>query len=108
MMKPPAVQTTGPKRSPALPEMPTVAETVPGYETGLWYAFVGPAGIPQDIVQRLNGEIVAALKSPEVRDRLTNLGVEPQPGTPEALGHIMVSDVKRWAVVIQKAGVEPQ
>ena len=100
--------TTGPKRSPALPEMPTVAETVPGYETGLWYAFVGPAGIPQDIVQRLNAEIVAALKSPEVRDRLTNLGVEPQPGTPEALGRIMVSDVKRWAVVIEKAGVEPQ
>jgi tripartite-type tricarboxylate transporter receptor subunit TctC len=100
--------TTGPKRSPALPELPVVAETVPGYETGLWYAFVGPAGIPQDIVQRLNAEIVAALKSPEVRDKLTNLGVEPQPGTPEALGRVMVSDVKRWATVIQKAGVEQQ
>jgi tripartite-type tricarboxylate transporter receptor subunit TctC len=81
---------------------------VPGYEAGLWYAFVGPAGIPQDIVQRLNTEIVAALESPGVRDKLTNLGVEPQPGTAEALGRLMVTDVKRWAAVIQKAGVEQQ
>jgi tripartite-type tricarboxylate transporter receptor subunit TctC len=103
-----ALASTGAKRSPALPDVPTVAETVPGYEAGLWYAFVGPAGIPQDIVQRLNAEIVAALKSADVRDKLTNLGVEPQPGPAEALGRVMVTDVKRWAAVIQKAGVEQQ
>lgn len=100
--------TTGAKRSPAMPELPTVAETLPGYEAGLWYAFVGPAGIPQDIVQRLNTEIVAALKSADVREKLTSLGVEPQPGTAEALGRIIVGDVKRWATVIQKAGIEAQ
>jgi tripartite-type tricarboxylate transporter receptor subunit TctC len=100
--------TTGAKRSPAMPELPSVAETVPGYEAGLWYAFVGPAGIPQDIVQRLNTEIVAALKSADVREKLTSLGVEPQPGTAEALGRVIVSDVKRWATVIQKAGIEAQ
>jgi tripartite-type tricarboxylate transporter receptor subunit TctC len=103
-----ALATTGAKRSAVLPEVPAVAETLPGYETGLWYAFVGPAGIPRDIVQRLNAEIVAALQSSDVREKLTNLGLEPQPGTPEALGRIMVSDLKRWAGVIQKAGVEPQ
>jgi tripartite-type tricarboxylate transporter receptor subunit TctC len=103
-----ALASTGAKRPPALPDLPTVAETVPGYETGLWYAFVGPAGIPQDIVQRLNAEIVAALKSPDVSEKLTNLGLEPRPDTPEALGRLMVTDVKRWAMVIQKAGVEQQ
>ena len=103
-----ALASTGAKRSPALPDLATVAETMPGYEAGLWYAFVGPAGIPQEIVQRLNTEIVAALKSPDVREKLTNLGVEPQPGTPEALGRVMVTDVKRWAAVIQRTGIEPQ
>jgi tripartite-type tricarboxylate transporter receptor subunit TctC len=103
-----ALATTGAKRPPALPDLPTVAETMPGYEAGLWYALVGPAGMSQEIVQRLNGEIVAALKSPEVHEKLMNLGVEPQPGTAEALGRTMITDVKRWAAVIQKAGVEQQ
>ncbi|MGZ9005878.1 MAG: Bug family tripartite tricarboxylate transporter substrate binding protein, partial [Burkholderiales bacterium] len=103
-----ALALTGAQRSPALPGLPTVAETVPGYEAGLWYAFVGPAGLPQDVVQRLNAGIVAALRSADVREKLTNLGLDPQPSTPEELGRLMVSDIKRWADVIRRAGVEPQ
>jgi len=103
-----ALATTGARRSPAFPNLPTVAETVPGYEAGLWYAFAGPAGIPQDIVQRLNNEIVAALKSPDIREKLSNVGLEPQPSTPDGLARTVVSDVKRWAKVIERAGVEPQ
>ena len=104
-----ALASTGAKRSPALPDLPTVAESgAPGFEADLWYAFVGPAGIPQDIVQRLNAQIVAALKAPDVRERLAANGVDPQPGTPEALGKLMVSDVKRWATVIARTGVQPQ
>ena len=104
-----AIASTGAKRSSSLPELATVAEAgVPGYETGLWYAFVGPAGIPQEIVQRLNALIVAALNAPDVRERLTNVGVDPQSSTPEELGRLMVSDVKRWAGVIARTGVQPQ
>ena len=104
-----ALATTGAARSPALPHLPTVKEAgVPEFELSLWYAFIGPAGIPQDIVRRLNSEIVAALKAPDVRERLMNTGVDPQPSTPEELGRLMASDVKRWATVIEKAGIERQ
>jgi tripartite-type tricarboxylate transporter receptor subunit TctC len=104
-----ALGTTGATRSPALPEMPTVAEAgVPGYEASLWYAFVGPAGIAQDIVQRLNTGIGAALKTPDVRERLTAVGVDPRSSTPEELARLMAADVKRWAVVVERTGVQPQ
>lgn len=101
-----ALATTGAKRSPALPDLPTVAEAgVPGYEAGLWYGYVGPARIPADIVRRLNSEIVAVLKSPEVRDRLASQGVDPSPSTPEEFGQLMVTDLERWAKVVQRAGI---
>ena len=104
-----ALASTGAKRASTLPNLPTVVESgVPGFETGLWYAFVGPAGIPSDIVQRLNAQITAAINAPEVRGRLTASGVDPQPTTPEELGHLMASEVKRWAGVIKRAGVQPQ
>ena len=104
-----ALATTGAARSPTLAELPTIAESgVPGYETGLWYAFVGPAGIPQEIVQRLHTQIAAAVNAPDVRDRLTASGVEPRSTTPDELTRIMIADVKRWATVIQRTGVQPQ
>jgi tripartite-type tricarboxylate transporter receptor subunit TctC len=101
-----ALATTGAKRSSALPELPTVAEAgVPGYEASLWYGFVGPARIPNDIVRRINSEIVAVLKSAEVRERLASQGVEASPSTPEAFGQLMVSDLDRWAKVVRRAGI---
>jgi len=101
-----AIATTGAQRSPALPDLPTVAEAgVPGYEAGLWYGFVGPARIPADIVRKLNAEIVAALKSPEVRERLASQGVDATPTTPEEFGRLMVTDLERWAKVVQRAGI---
>lgn len=101
-----AIATTGARRAPALPDLPTVAEAgVPGYEAGLWYGFVGPARIPEDVVRKLNGEIVAVLNSSEVRERLASQGVEATPTTPEAFGKLLVSDMDRWAKVVQRAGI---
>ncbi|MGQ0752473.1 MAG: tripartite tricarboxylate transporter substrate binding protein, partial [Betaproteobacteria bacterium] len=101
-----ALATTGAQRAAALPDLPTVAEAgVPGYEAGLWYGFVGPARIPPDIVRRLNSEIVAVLKSPEVRERLAGQGVEATPTTSEEFGRLLVSDLERWAKVVQRAGI---
>jgi len=100
-----ALATTGAQRAAALPDLPTVAEAgVPGYEAGLWYGFVGPARIPPDIVRRLS-EIVSVLKSPEVRERLASQGVEATPTTPEEFGRLLVSDLERWAKVVQRAGI---
>jgi len=104
-----ALATTGSVRSPALPDLPTVAEAgVPGYEASLWYGFVGPAKLPADITQRLNAEIVAAIKSPEVRERLTNQGVDARASSAEEFGRLMVTDLERWAEVIRRAGVKAE
>ena len=102
-----ALATTGAVRSPALPELPTVAESgVPGYEASLWYGFVGPAKLPPEIAQRLNAEIVAALNAPDVRERLANQGVDPRASTAEEFGRLMVVDLERWAEVVRRAGVK--
>jgi tripartite-type tricarboxylate transporter receptor subunit TctC len=104
-----ALATTGTQRSPALPDLPTVAEAgVPGYEASLWYGFVGPARLPPEIVQRLNSAIVAVLQMPEIRERLASQGVDPQHNTPDEFAKLLVSDVDRWAKVIQRAGVQAE
>jgi tripartite-type tricarboxylate transporter receptor subunit TctC len=104
-----ALATTGARRSPALPDLPTVAEAgVPGYEASLWYGFVGPARLPPEVVRRLNSAIVAVLGLPDVRDRLASQGVDPQPTTPEEFAQLLASDVERWAKVIQRAGIQPE
>ena len=97
--------TTGTQRSPALPELPTLAETVPGYEASLWYGFAGPSRLPAEIVRRLNTEIVQALKQNDVRERLAGLGVDVQSGTPEELARLLANDMDRWARVVQRTGI---
>jgi tripartite-type tricarboxylate transporter receptor subunit TctC len=103
-----ALATTGAERSPALPDLPTVADSVPGYEASLWYGFVGPAGIPPENVRRLNSEIVAVLELPDVRKRLASQGLDVRPSTPEDFGRLLRTDLARWAKVVQRAGLHPQ
>lgn len=103
-----ALATTGAQRAAVLPDLPTVAESVPGYEASLWYGFVGPAGIPDAIVRRLNSEIVAALGAPDVRQRLTGQGLEVRPSAPEEFGRLLRNDLARWARVVERAGLRPQ
>jgi len=81
---------------------------VPGYEASLWYGFVGPARMPADIVQRLNAEIVAALAQPDVRERLTDQGVEARSSSAEEFSRLLASDIERWAKVVQRAGIKPE
>ena len=102
-----ALASTGAKRSPALPDLATIAESgVPGYEASLWYGYVAPAKLPQEILQRLNTEIVAAVKTPEVRDRLAAEGVDARFSTSDEFAKLLASDVKRWASVIERTGVK--
>mgnify|MGYP006271664393 CR=1 FL=1 len=101
-----ALATTGAQRSPALPDLPTVAESgVPEYEASLWYGFVGPAKLPPEIARRLTTEINAALNAPDVRERLTSLGVDPRGSSAEEFGRLMVTDLERWAAVVRRAGI---
>jgi len=101
-----ALATTGAQRSPALPDLPTVAESgVPGYEAGLWYGFVGPANMPPDIVQKLSSEIGAVLAQPDTREKLASQGLDPRSSTPDEFARLLVADIARWQKVVQKLGL---
>jgi tripartite-type tricarboxylate transporter receptor subunit TctC len=102
-----ALVTSGAIRSAALPEVPTVAETVlPGYEAVLWVSVVAPAGTPAAIVARLNREMNEILASAETREALVAQGMEPDPGPPEAVTQRIRADTEKWRAVVAKAGIK--
>ncbi len=98
-----AVTTT--HRLAALPDLPTVAEAVPGYEALGWYALGAPKNTPAEIVERLNAAINAALADPKSKARLADLGVEPMPMTPAKFAAFIASETDKWTKVIKSAGV---
>ncbi|MGG5811383.1 Bug family tripartite tricarboxylate transporter substrate binding protein [Falsiroseomonas sp. CW058] len=100
-----AVPTPG--RSALLPDVPAVAETLPGYEVGNWYALVGPRGLPRPIVDRLAAAMRTTLEDPEVRRHLAAHGVEPTPSTPEELGRFIRDETEKWAPIIRATGATP-
>jgi tripartite-type tricarboxylate transporter receptor subunit TctC len=101
-----AIGITGAVRNGTLPDVPTIAESgLPGYESSLWQGYVMPAGTPPSIIAKVNREVTAALNDAGVRASLTEQGVEPEPGPPEALGNRMRADVVKWHDVIVSAGI---
>lgn len=102
-----ALAVGGAKRSAALPDVPTVAESgLPGYEAVLWVALVAPAGTPAAITSRLNRELNGILKSADARDALVVQGVEPEPGSPEAVTQRIKTDIDKWRGVVAKSGIK--
>jgi tripartite-type tricarboxylate transporter receptor subunit TctC len=96
------------KRSAAVPELPTIAESgLPGYEATAWFGMLGPAGLPRDIVVKLNGEIVKSLRTEEMRNRILADGGEAVGSTPEAFTEIMKRDIAKWAKVVAASGARP-
>jgi tripartite-type tricarboxylate transporter receptor subunit TctC len=97
------------QRIPSLPEVPTGIEAgVAGFTMPLWYGMFAPAATPAPIVSRLGREIVKALESPDLRERLTALGVDPWPGTAEQLGQLLREDIGRYGEIARSAGLRPQ
>jgi len=96
------------KRSALLPDVPTVAETIPGYEMAVWYGAFGPAGMPGAIVNKLNGEISRILFLPDVKKRMADIAVEVAKLSPEDLGALTRKDAERWGKLIKDLGVTPQ
>lgn len=97
------------QRVAAVPEVPTGIESgVAGFTMPLWYGMFAPAGTPRDIIVRLGRELVKALETPELRERLAALGVDPWPGTPEELGELLRADIERYGTVVRSAGVPRQ
>ncbi len=96
-------QTTA-KRSNAAPDVPTVAETVPGFEATTWFAVFAPAGTPRDIVARVNAEMKRVFALPDVQDKLKALGLEPWISTPEELTRFQANEITKWAKVVKESG----
>ncbi len=103
-----ALAVTSAKRSALAPELPTMAETLPGFEVVGWYGLAAPAGTPQDTIAKLNAETNKALQSPDLISQLRQLGYEQIGGTPEEASARIKSDVARWTKIIRDAGIEPQ
>ena len=94
------------KRSPAAPDIPTIAESgLPGFEVGSWYGLLAPAHTPRDVVTRLHEELVKALALPEIRDRITSVGTEPLGNTPEEFAQQIRNDMAKWKKVAQAANI---
>jgi tripartite-type tricarboxylate transporter receptor subunit TctC len=97
---------SAPKRAAQFPDLPTIAETVPGYETDAWGGVIGPAKLPREIVQRLHAEIRNALAAPAVVERYRQLDTEPDGGGPEAFLARVRSETPKWADVVKKSGAK--
>ena len=102
------IAVTTAKRSSAMPELPTIAETLPGYDASTWGGILAPAGTPKDVVAKLNSSINAALKMEDVRSRLMGAGIEIQGGTPEAFAEVIRIEVDKWGRIVKEAGIQPE
>jgi len=97
---------TSPKRLAALPDVPAVSEAVPGFDVVGWYGIIGPAKMQPAIVKRLHGDLVAALKLPDVQKRIADDGSEAVGSTPEAMRAFMLADIAKWTKVVKEGGIK--
>jgi tripartite-type tricarboxylate transporter receptor subunit TctC len=100
-----ALGVTSVKRTPVLPDVPAVAETLPGFEAVSWYGLAATGGTPRDIVAKINQELARRLKSPAMRERLSAEGAEVVAGTPEQFGAFYRAEIEKWGKVIKAAGI---
>jgi tripartite-type tricarboxylate transporter receptor subunit TctC len=94
-----------PKRLPAMPDVPTVAELLPGFESSAWFGLLAPKGTPDDVIAKLNAAVVAAVAQPEVRKLLEEKMVEPRSSAPEELEALIQREMAQWGAVIRKANI---
>ncbi|MDB5637390.1 MAG: transporter substrate-binding protein [Bradyrhizobium sp.] len=103
-----ALAVTTASRASFLPNVPSMAETVPGYDTEVWWGLLGPAGMPRDLVEKLSHDFVAALNTEAVKERLTKLGASPIGSSPQQFDTKIRADYKKWGPIIEAAGMKAE
>jgi len=101
-----ALGVTSQEREPSMPQLPTIAETVPGYEATAWFGVGMPKGTPKDIIDKVNAEVNRALADPKMRERLAELGGKPIAGTPEDFGKVIAAETAKWEKVVISSGAK--
>ena len=103
-----ALAIASPKRNPQLPDVPTVAESgLPGFDVTSWYGIVVRTGTPQAIIDKVNHDMVEALRMPDVKAKLADLGLEPVGDTPAQFAAVIDSETKKWVAIVEKAHIKP-
>jgi len=103
-----ALAVTTAARMPDLPEVPTVADTVAGYEASQWYGFAAPKNTPAEIVDKLNREINVAIADPGLKAKLAAIGGEPMPGSAADFGRLIADETEKWGKVVRTGGLKPE
>jgi tripartite-type tricarboxylate transporter receptor subunit TctC len=101
-----ALAVTSAEREPSFPDLPTVGDTVPGYEATAWFGIGMPKGTPREIIDKLNAEVNRALADPKMRERLAELGGKSIAGTPEDFGNVIAAETEKWAPIVKASGAK--
>jgi tripartite-type tricarboxylate transporter receptor subunit TctC len=103
-----ALGITAPKRSPLVADWPALAETLPGFDITAWFAVLGPAGMPREVVDKLHGAIAQVLRSTEAREKLAGIGIQPMALNPSELRAFMTSEVSKWIRLVRESNIQPE
>lgn len=103
-----ALGITAPKRSPLVADWPALAETLPGFDITAWFAVLGPAGMPREVVDKLHGAIAQVLRSAEAREKLAGIGIQPMALNPSELRAFMASEVSKWIRLVRESNIQPE
>ncbi|TMG72873.1 MAG: tripartite tricarboxylate transporter substrate binding protein [Betaproteobacteria bacterium] len=103
-----ALAVTSAEREPSMPDLPTVAETVQGYEATAWFGIGMPKGTPREVIDKVNAEVNRALSDPGMLKRLSELGGKPIKGTPEDFGNVIKAETEKWAKVVIQSGAKAE
>jgi tripartite-type tricarboxylate transporter receptor subunit TctC len=101
-----AIAITSAKRDPQLPNIPSVAETVPGFEASTWWGVLGPAGLPPDVLDRLNAAIVKIMAIRDVRERMETLGADPATSTPKEYQALIEKELVQYGQIVKRSGMK--
>ena len=103
-----ALGVTSAKRNGLVPDWPAISEVLPGFDITAWFAVVGPAGLPRDVVDKFNAAVKNALAQPELKDKLATIGLSPTPMTPEQLKAFISAEIVKWTRIVKDANIQPE